>query len=145
MKVSAITAISAEEYSRPRRNSFIRFTNSFMSVPEVENPIEKANDVRRRQVQTVLWHAVDVLVRLWAPILVHTCEEVNDFLHSEEESIHLGSFPSNFDVEDAASIKEKMDVLFALRTNIRITNDILKKYNQESYDKWYKFYTGESK
>ncbi|MBO5389113.1 MAG: bifunctional (p)ppGpp synthetase/guanosine-3',5'-bis(diphosphate) 3'-pyrophosphohydrolase [Lachnospiraceae bacterium] len=40
---------------------------------------------------------------------------------------------------------ELSDVLFALRTNIRITNDILKKYNQESYDKWYKFYTGESK
>ena len=40
---------------------------------------------------------------------------------------------------------ELADVLFALRTNIRITNDILKKYNQESYDKWYKFYTGESK
>ena len=43
MKVSAITAISAEELSRPRRNSFIRFTNSFMSVPEMINPAEKAN------------------------------------------------------------------------------------------------------
>ena len=42
MKVSAINAISADE-CRPRRNLFIRFSNSFMSTPEVENPIEKAN------------------------------------------------------------------------------------------------------
>ena len=42
MKVSAIQVISAEE-CRPRRNLFIRFSNSFMSTPEVESPIEKAN------------------------------------------------------------------------------------------------------
>jgi hypothetical protein len=44
MKVSAIQAISADE-CRPRRNLFIRFSNSYMSTPEVENPIEKANEV----------------------------------------------------------------------------------------------------
>ena len=91
--------------------------------------IEKANDVRRRQVQTVLWHAVDVLVRLWAPILVHTCEEVNDFLHSEEESIHLGTFPTNFEVEDAVVIKEKMAVLFEVR------NDVLKALEEARTEK----------
>ena len=46
MKVSAIQAISADE-CRPRRNLFIRFSNSFMSTPEVENPIEKANEVNK--------------------------------------------------------------------------------------------------
>ena len=42
MKVSAISAISTDEYAT-RKNLFIRFSNSFMSSPEVENPIEKAN------------------------------------------------------------------------------------------------------
>ena len=42
MKVSAI---SLSEDSSPRRNLFIRFSNSFMSVPEVENPVEKANNL----------------------------------------------------------------------------------------------------
>ena len=46
MKVSAIQAISADE-CRPRRNLFIRFTNSFMSTPEVENPVEKANEANK--------------------------------------------------------------------------------------------------
>lgn len=41
MKVSAIQALSTEECT-PRRNLFIRYSNSFMSTPEVENPIEKA-------------------------------------------------------------------------------------------------------
>ena len=50
MKVSAITAISAEELSRPRRNSFIRFTNSFMSVPEMISPAEKANAANKKWV-----------------------------------------------------------------------------------------------
>ena len=40
MKVSAISQISSDE---TRRNMFIRFSNSFMSSPEVENPVEKAN------------------------------------------------------------------------------------------------------
>ena len=48
MKVSAITAISAEEYSRPRRNSFIRFTNSFMSIPEKISPVEKAQAANKK-------------------------------------------------------------------------------------------------
>ena len=46
MKVSAIQAISNENCT-PRRNLFIRFSNSFMSAPEVENPVEKANEVNK--------------------------------------------------------------------------------------------------
>ena len=50
MKVSAINAISADEY-RPRRNLFIQLSNTFMSSPEVENPIEKANIIAKQKTQ----------------------------------------------------------------------------------------------
>lgn len=40
MKVSAISNFSDNDNSR--RNLFIRFSNSFMSAPEIQNPIEKA-------------------------------------------------------------------------------------------------------
>ena len=40
MKVSAISQISSDEQ---RRIMFIRFSNSFMSSPETETPVEKAN------------------------------------------------------------------------------------------------------
>ena len=39
MKVSAIANVTE---CNPRRNLFIRFSNSFMSAPTVENPVEKA-------------------------------------------------------------------------------------------------------
>ena len=80
--------------------------------------IEKKDAPRRRQVQTVLWHAVNTLVRLWAPILVHTCEEVNDFFHTEAESIHLGSFAQALDVQGADTIKADMERMMAIRQDI---------------------------
>ena len=46
MKVSAISAISADD-CRPRRNLFIRLSNSFMASPELENPVEKANKANK--------------------------------------------------------------------------------------------------
>ncbi len=42
MKVSAISQTPAED-CRPRRNLFIRLSNSFMSLPNGENPITKAS------------------------------------------------------------------------------------------------------
>lgn len=80
--------------------------------------IEKKDSPRRRQVQTVLYHAVNVLVRLWAPILVHTAEEVNDFFKSEEQSIHLGCFAESFKIANADELKEKMARLMQIRTDI---------------------------
>lgn len=80
--------------------------------------IEKKDSIRRRQVQTVLYHAVDILTRLWAPILVHTVEEVNDFFHGEVESIHLGDFCETMHVEGEDNIKRDMERLLKLRTDI---------------------------
>lgn len=80
--------------------------------------IEKKDSVRRRQVQTVIYHAVDVLLRLWAPILVHTCEEINDIFHGESDSIHLATYAELLPVEDVDRIKEDMQRLMAIRSDI---------------------------
>ncbi|MEG0314062.1 MAG: isoleucine--tRNA ligase [Erysipelotrichaceae bacterium] len=80
--------------------------------------IEKKDSLRRRQVQTVLYHYVDVLCKLWAPILVHTCEEINDFFHAVPDSIHLSTFPSLEDVENSEQIKKDMARLNLIRTDI---------------------------
>ena len=50
MKVSAISQVGTENCS-PRRNLFIRLSNSFMSSPEIENPIEKANEISKKPVK----------------------------------------------------------------------------------------------
>ncbi len=80
--------------------------------------IEQKDSLRRRQVQTVLYHAVDVLLRLWAPILVHTAEEINDIFHGEQESIHLGEFAKALPVVKEAETKTDMERLFVLRSDI---------------------------
>lgn len=90
---------------------YLDFTKDILYIEQKDSP-------RRRQVQTVLYHAVDVLVRLWAPILVHTAEEVNDFFQGEAESIHLGKFAEMFAVEDAEALKTQVARLMLIRSDI---------------------------
>ncbi len=47
MKVSAISQIPSDE-GYQRRNLFIHLSNSFMSSPETESPIEKANEANKK-------------------------------------------------------------------------------------------------
>ena len=91
--------------------------------------IEAKNDPRRTQVQTVLYHCVDALSRLFAPILPHTCEEVHDFFKPNEESIHLQEFLPLFEVKDAEAIKKDMASLFEIRS------DVFKALEQARADK----------
>jgi isoleucyl-tRNA synthetase len=51
----------------------------------------------RRSAQTAIWHIGEALVRLLAPIMTFTCEEIWQYLPQvagREESVHLASFPS---------------------------------------------------
>ena len=48
MKISAISQIS-EENSNHRRNLFIQYSNSFMSMPKVENTFAKANKANKQR------------------------------------------------------------------------------------------------
>jgi isoleucyl-tRNA synthetase len=54
---------------------------------------------RRRSAQTVLWHILDTLVRLQAPILSVTSEQLSDYYDADKtESIHMRSFACLKDV-----------------------------------------------
>ena len=80
--------------------------------------IEKVDAKSRREVQTVLYTACEVLTKLWAPILCHTAEEINNFMKFNEESIHLESF-KELDLDfNCDEIKEKMAVLFEIRKDV---------------------------
>ncbi len=76
------------------------------------------NSRARREVQTVLYTACEVLTKLWAPILCHTTEEVNNFMKFNETSIHLESFPElTLDFETEALVND-MNVVLELRKSI---------------------------
>ncbi len=80
--------------------------------------ILREDDPARRQVQTVLYLCLDVLIRLWAPILCHTAEEINDFMHFDKESIHLSEFVKvDLDV-NGDELVEEMNKLLAVRKDV---------------------------
>jgi isoleucyl-tRNA synthetase len=74
----------------------------------------------RRSAQTVLWQITETLVRLVAPILSFTADEVWDYLpkvEGREKSVHLAQFPKPEEVfgGDAATLIEEWKKLFEIR------------------------------
>jgi len=74
----------------------------------------------RRSAQTVLWQITEALVRLVAPILTFTADEIWEYLpavEGREVSIHLAFFPKPVEIfsEDPAPVIEEWQKLFAVR------------------------------
>ncbi|MBS1987483.1 isoleucine--tRNA ligase [Candidatus Dependentiae bacterium] len=53
---------------------------------------EKADGHPRRSAQTVMYHMLQVLVRLLAPIMSFTAEEIADHVGLDQDSVHLTDF-----------------------------------------------------
>ena len=74
----------------------------------------------RRSAQTVLWQITETLVRLVAPILSFTADEVWEYLpavEGREASVHLAQFPKPEEVfsEVPAALLDEWKHLFAIR------------------------------
>ena len=74
----------------------------------------------RRSAQTVLWQITEALVRLVAPILSFTADEVWDYLPAvagREKSVHLAQFPAPSEIfsEDPAPLLEEWKHIFKIR------------------------------
>lgn len=70
---------------------------------------------RRRQVQSVLYQAIDVLVKLWSPVLVFTTEEVYSFFKPNEDSVHYTHFPKEQTYPNSDEVKADFAKLHVLR------------------------------
>lgn len=74
------------------------------------------DDVRRRQVQTVYWTCLDTLVKLWAPFLCYTTEEVwEHFNNDEAESVHYCHFPEVHTYANEQELKDTFTSLLNVR------------------------------
>ena len=74
------------------------------------------DDVRRRQVQTVYWTCLDTLVKLWAPFLCYTTEEVwEHFNNDEAESVHYCHFPEVHTYANEQKLKDTFTSLLNVR------------------------------
>jgi isoleucyl-tRNA synthetase len=77
----------------------------------------------RRSAQTVLWKITDALVRLVAPILTFTADEIWEHLPKVEgcpESVHLAQFPKPEEIfaEDPSPLLEEWKTLFKVREGV---------------------------
>lgn len=81
--------------------------------------VSAQKDLRRRQVQTVYWTCVDSLVKLWAPFLAYTTEEIwAHFSHLGKKSVHYEKIPSVQNYEHAAELREEINHLLDLRSKV---------------------------
>ena len=80
--------------------------------------IEGEDSPKRRSMLTVLYAILSKSVRLFAPILSFTAEEIYDNMPYEDaESVHLLDFPEKTVIEDAA-LEAKWDKLLEVRDDV---------------------------
>jgi isoleucyl-tRNA synthetase len=74
----------------------------------------------RRSAQTVLHAVLESLVRLYAPVLVHSCEEVWEHLRvrSKEPSVHLAEWAGSTDEWRDEALSAKYERLLAVRAAV---------------------------
>jgi isoleucyl-tRNA synthetase len=81
--------------------------------------IEAADNADRRAIQTVLYESLLALVKLVAPILPHTADEVWSFIPSvSEESVQLTDLPEAAEISNAAELESKWNAFLKLRDDV---------------------------
>jgi isoleucyl-tRNA synthetase len=92
--------------------------------------IEAADNAERRAIQTVLHESLLALVKLTAPILSHTADEVWTFIPSaKEDSVQLTDMPEYKEIANAQTLENKWNAFMKLR------NDVLKALEEARNEK----------
>ena len=96
---------------------YVAVNKTLMNLLVNELYCSAKNDKRRRQVQSVFWQCTDALVRMWAPFLCYTAEEVWKFFGNDEaESVHYLHLPEVKTYADSEEIKAQFETLLEVRS-----------------------------
>ena len=80
---------------------------------------DEKDDPRRRNVQTVLYHTLDALLKLWCPILPYTTYEAwKVFDTGEETSVHYTHFPDVKKYEDFEELMKNFERIHLIKDDI---------------------------
>ncbi len=84
---------------------------------------------QRRSAQTAIWLALDAVLRLMAPVLAYTAEEVYDHLPGDDKakSVHCLNFPEPDDSLLDEELEEKFRVLFNIQYVVNQYLDMAQK------------------
>jgi len=79
----------------------------------------KADSLKRRSAQTVMYSILDALVRMTAPVLSFTAEEVWKAMPGEREaSVHLAEFPALNAAYKDATLAERYEKIMKVRAEV---------------------------
>ena len=99
-------------YVNSLSNFYLDFTKDILYI-------EQADSFERRSVQTVLYEILTSLIKLMAPILPYTSEEVYKLLPgTKEKSVHLERFPDVQTYKDEEEIRELFDLFFDIKNDV---------------------------
>ena len=96
----------------------VEMSSMYMDVLKDRLYCDAADSPSRRSAQTAMYNILDALVRMLAPILVHTAEEAWAAMHSKSgdtDSVHLAMMPKVDDSIDYKSDEPRWQKLMALR------------------------------
>ena len=81
--------------------------------------IERKDSIERRSVQTVLYKILSSLIKLMAPILPYTSEEVYKLMPGDKkQSVHLENFPEVEEYKDTEDLKEMWELFFSIKSDV---------------------------
>jgi len=99
----------------------VEMSSIYMDVLKDRMYCDGADSSSRRSAQTAMYKILDCLVRMLAPILVHTAEEVwavMKFKSQEVESVHLAEMPKVDDSIDRKGQEPRWQKLMGLRDEV---------------------------
>ena len=101
-------------------NNFVSFTlsNFYLDFTKDILYIEKENSKKRKSVQSVIYHILTYEVRLLAPILPYTSEEVYQYLPHSRESIHLTDMKEVIKYQNEEEITTLFNLFFELKEKV---------------------------
>ncbi|MBE7037776.1 MAG: isoleucine--tRNA ligase [Ruminococcaceae bacterium] len=100
----------------------VDMSNFYLDIIKDRLYTQKADSTERRSAQTAMYKILDSLVKLLAPVLCFTTEEIwNAMPHAKEdgkESVMFAGMPSVCDAYKNKEIEEKYDKLIALKNDV---------------------------
>ncbi|AYC29176.1 isoleucine--tRNA ligase [Paenisporosarcina cavernae] len=128
VKLQRVIQSATEAYDRYDFANVYNTINSFVTIDLSSLYLDIAKDVvyiegenhpHRRAMQTVMYDSLVSLLKLMAPILPHTTDEMWGYLTQEtEESIQLADMPKADLSHDTKDLVEKFDRLMDLRDDV---------------------------
>ncbi len=99
----------------------VQMSSIYMDVLKDRLYCDAADSRSRRSSQTAMYHILDSLVRMLAPVLVHTAEEAwaaMQYKSADLESVHLATMPQVDDSIDTAEAEQRWEKIMSLRDGV---------------------------